>query len=186
MNFQNYYKLVRLNAHLLFLLKWKVFFRNSLCLRIGRNTLLENPKVFPSKTSTIWIGRNTRVRSGCLFELEGGKVIIGDSVKINFGCSINSHNLISIGDYTIVGQNVHFYDHDHLFRHSELLIQNQGMVLGAISIGKNCWIGSNVTILRGVIIGDNSVIAAGSIVRVAIPENSLYVNGSIREVKRHD
>ena len=47
-------------------------------------------------------------------------------------------------------------------------------------VGKDCWIGSNVTILKGVRIGDNTVIGAGCLIRQDIPANSIvYNNGDI-------
>ena len=47
------------------------------------------------------------------------------------------------------------------------------MYTDPVKIGKNCWIGANVTICPGVTIGDNSVIGAGSVVLQDIPENSV-------------
>ena len=52
--------------------------------------------------------------------------------------------------------------------------------MAPIMVGKDCWIGSNVTILKGVRIGDNTVIGAGCLIRQDIPANSIvYNNGDI-------
>jgi len=56
-----------------------------------------------------------------------------------------------------------------------------------VIIGNNVWIGSNVVILKGVKIGDGSVIAAGSLVTKDVPENCLYIEKKqavIREIER--
>lgn len=45
---------------------------------------------------------------------------------------------------------------------------------GSVSIGNNVWIGANTVILRDSIIGDNAVIAAGSVVKGNIPPNTVY------------
>lgn len=52
-----------------------------------------------------------------------------------------------------------------------------------IIVGNNVWIGGNVTVLPGVVIGDNCVIGAGSVVTKDIPDNSLAV-GNPRKVIR--
>ena len=106
--------------------------------------------------------------------IEGdGKVNIGSNVFFNNGCSLSSIKLIEIDDNTIFGENVLIYDHNHKFRKSDSSIKEQGYSLEEVKIGKNCWIGSNVVILKGVHIGDNSVIGAGCVVKDNIPENTI-------------
>lgn len=48
-------------------------------------------------------------------------------------------------------------------------------VSSPVKIGNNCWIGGNVAILRGTVIGDNSVIAAGSVVSKEVPDNAIFI-----------
>ena len=50
------------------------------------------------------------------------------------------------------------------------------MLTGEVIIGKNVWIGANTVILRNTRIGDNAVIAAGSIVKGEVPANSVFVD----------
>ena len=52
-----------------------------------------------------------------------------------------------------------------------------------VTIGKNCWIAGNVTILPGVTIGDNTVIGAGSVVTKDIPANSLAFGNPCKVAK---
>lgn len=53
------------------------------------------------------------------------------------------------------------------------MVSEQGMAIGEVNIGNNCWIGSNVIILKGADIGDNCVIGAGAIISGKIPDNTL-------------
>ena len=46
-----------------------------------------------------------------------------------------------------IGENVKMYDHNHVFEDIDLPIKKQGMKIGEINIGENCWLGANVTIL---------------------------------------
>lgn len=127
------------------------------------------------KGSEIFIGRNFRGRKNCFFNITSGRLIIGDNVFLNRSISINCHSEISIGDNCLFGEGVKIYDHDHSFSDTSKLIKDQGFDSKRVSIGKNVWIGSNVIILKGVSIGDNCVIAAGSIVRNSVPSDTVFV-----------
>lgn len=100
-----------------------------------------------------------------------GKLKIGDKCFFNNNCNIVARNNIDIGEHTILGPNVCIYDHDHDFREHKAY---EGFFKSSpITIGKNVWIGANAVILRGSIIGDNSVIAAGTIFKGNLPSNSI-------------
>ena len=83
---------------------------------------------------------------------------------------------IFIGDNTQFGESVKIYDHNHQYRNLNLSIKQQGYAKGKVIIGNNCWIGSNVVILKDVEIGDNVVIGAGCVIYKSIPSNSLVIN----------
>lgn len=99
------------------------------------------------------------------------KIIIGNDVWLNNNFVIISEGEgIEIGDKTIIGINVEIIDSDfhHLLPDSRM---EKRPKTGKVSIGKNVFIGSNVKILKGVTIGDDSVIANSSIVTRSIPDN---------------
>jgi acetyltransferase-like isoleucine patch superfamily enzyme len=77
---------------------------------------------------------------------------------------------ITIGENCLFGENVKIYDHNHRFK-STSLIKDQGYTTAPITIGRNVWVGSDVTILKGVTVGDNSVIGAGCVISENIPAN---------------
>lgn len=89
----------------------------------------------------------------------------------NNDCSINSNQLIKIGG-VLFGENVKIYDHNHRFNEHKP-IKAQGFSNGAVTIGERCWIGSNVTILKGSEIGNNCVIGAGCVISGKVPDNSI-------------
>ena len=110
-------------------------------------------------------------RKNVCFRAANGELKIGTSF-FNQGCSITALQKIVIGDNCIFAPNVVVVDHDHDFA---FLDKRRGMEFkkSDVIIGDNVWIGANVTILRGTHIGDNSVIAAGLVIKGVIPENSL-------------
>jgi acetyltransferase-like isoleucine patch superfamily enzyme len=105
-----------------------------------------------------------------------GKITIGENCFFNNRCSINCLGSIEIGNDNQFGENVLFYDHNHQHGNVTQLISQQGYSIGKIVIGNNCWIGSNVIILKDVSIGDNTVIGAGCIIHKSIPANSIVMN----------
>jgi acetyltransferase-like isoleucine patch superfamily enzyme len=78
---------------------------------------------------------------------------------------------LSIGDDCIIGQYFSCHPENHYFSDVDQLIRHQGVHRKGIEIGKNCWIGSKVTILDGVTIGDGCVVAAGAVVHQSFPSN---------------
>lgn len=107
----------------------------------------------------------------------GGQINIGKNVFFNHDCSINVEDtILTIGDGSIFGENVKIYDHNHCYKDKSRPIKEQGYACAPVSIGKHCWIGSNVIILKGVTIGDNSVIGAGCVVYKDVPANCVVVN----------
>ncbi len=104
---------------------------------------------------------------------KGGSVVIEKDCFFNNDCSIVSYGKIFIGEGSIFGENVKIYDCNHKFNKPNIPIKEQGFSIGEVTIGKHCWIGSNVTILKGSVIGDNCVIGAGCVISGIVPSNTL-------------
>lgn len=101
------------------------------------------------------------------------RIIIGERVGLN-GTSITSRSRsIQIGDDVMIAANVSILDSDfHVIFPPEGRLTNPGYEFDQdIKIQKNVWIGTRSIILKGVSIGENSVIAAGSVVTKSIPPN---------------
>jgi acetyltransferase-like isoleucine patch superfamily enzyme len=121
--------------------------------------------------------KNIKARRSLRLFADGGLIQIDEGCFFNNNCSINSMINITIGKNTIFGENVKMYDHDHLFD-DQFGVSKDRFKKAPISIGQNCWIGSNVIILKGVSICDNVLIGAGAIVSKSITTNGIYVQGS--------
>lgn len=68
------------------------------------------------------------------------------------------------------------YDHNHCYKNSDVPIKDHGFTVVPVSIGKHCWIASNVVILKEVTSGDNCVIGAECIVYKDVAAGSVVVN----------
>lgn len=120
------------------------------------------------------VGANVICRNFENFHVSSGKLILHDGVFINNSCSFNCMERIEIGSGTMMGEGVRFYDHDHIYTAEK--IEKWQWTTAPVRVGRDCWIGSNVTILKGVTIGDNTIIGAGCLVRKDIPANSVVYN----------
>ena len=117
------------------------------------------------------VGTNVICRNFENFHVSSGKVILHGGVFINNSCSFNCLERIEIGADTMMGEGVRFYDHDHIY--TTETIEKWQWTTAPIRVGRDCWIGSNVTILKGVTIGDNTIIGAGCLIRNDVPSNSV-------------
>ena len=127
------------------------------------------------------VGTNVICRNFENFHVSSGKIILHDGVFINNSCSFNCMERIEIGAGTMMGEGVRFYDHDHIYTAEK--IEKWQWTSAPIIVGRDCWIGSNVTILKGVTIGDNTIIGAGCLIRNDVPANSVVYNDGNLVVK---
>lgn len=133
--------------------------------------------IFDSTASAIHVGNGVQVRDYCYFRSgQNGKLSIGNDVFFNNGCSLNCLGSIVVGNNCQFGEGVKLYDHNHAYTDEQKLISSQGYVVGQITIGDNCWIGSNVVILKDVTVGNNVVIGAGCVIYKSIPADSVVIN----------
>lgn len=153
----------------------KIFFQKCKLIRIPIN--IRNYK-YMSFGKNFVTGRNCRLECYKIND-KTPSLSIGNNVQINDRCHFACVNEISIGSNTLVASNVFITDHDHGNLRESINFQipwkNQKLFSKKVVIENNVWIGENVCVLKGVIIGSNSVIAAGSIVTKNIPKNSLVV-----------
>ena len=133
---------------------------------------------------------------GChLFSSHHGKIEIGNNVKIGSRSQILCVDKVVIGDYTAIATNVTIVDNNNhpinpQYREYMRTTPHNSDARSWIHsdhkpviLGRNCWIGSDVRIQKGVTIGDNSVIAACSVVTKDVPANCIAAGNPAKIVK---
>lgn len=97
----------------------------------------------------------------------GSNMILGEKVFFNFNCVVLDVMEVSIGSRTLFGPNVQIYTATHPLDYKE---RASGLEFAkAIHIGEDVWVGGSVVICPGVVIGDRSIIGAGSVVTRDVP-----------------
>ncbi len=115
----------------------------------------------------VWIGDGTKIRS------HEGVVEIGDKTVMGQECTISAYQRVRIGEECVIADRAMFIDFDHGMVEVERPIRLQGIYKRDVEVGNNVWIGYGACILRGVSVGDNSVIGTNSVVTKDVPANAV-------------
>lgn len=110
----------------------------------------------------------------------GPDIRLGRNVFINQNCTFYDLGGLDIGDDVMIGPNVSIITSGHPLAPSQ---RRAAVVAKPIVIGSNVWIGAGATIIGGVTIGENAVVAAGSVVTKDVPADTL-VGGNPAKVIR--
>ena len=118
-----------------------------------------------------------------LYAKPGATISIGNRVGIS-NSSIYAAEKIVIDDYALIGGDCYIYDTDfHSLDSSQRGSKTEIINTSAVYIGKHTFIGAHSIILKGVSIGDNSIVAAGSVVTKDIPANQVWGGAPARFIR---
>lgn len=154
---------------------WAVFFFNGILARLlywphlrikGRVRLFPGVRFsqieMPSLLQVEFCGANT-IGHSTLFQ-GSGHIVFGRRSLCGPHCIFGSNALITIGEDVLIAGSVSIRDSNHQFNRLDVPIVAQGIRSSPIRIGNGVWIAQGASILEGVTIGDNAIIAAGAVV----------------------
>jgi acetyltransferase-like isoleucine patch superfamily enzyme len=137
-----------------------VFFGRDLELQIGRRGRIRFGRFS-------WIGDGTKIRC------HEGEVVIGAKTVFGQECTISAYQQVRIGEQCVIADRAMFIDFDHGVVEVERPIRLQGIYKRPVEVGSNVWIGYGACVLRGVRIGDNSIVGTNSVVTKEVPANAV-------------
>ena len=115
----------------------------------------------------VWIGDGTKIRC------HEGVVEIGDKTVFGQECTVSAYQRVRIGEQCVIADRAMFIDFDHGVAEVERPIRVQGIYKRDTVVGSNVWIGYGACVLRGVRVGDNSIVGTNAVVTKDVPANSV-------------
>lgn len=113
---------------------------------------------------------------------EDAEIVVGNGNAFSNNISIVAMGKITIGDGCLIGDQVAILDCD--FHEMDPRKRRSGVgPVRPVTIGDNVWLGSRVMVLKGVSIGDNSVVAAMSVVTKSVPANTLVAGNPAKIIR---
>jgi acetyltransferase-like isoleucine patch superfamily enzyme len=173
-------------AHLLARFVWlKLRYRGRLQTD-GLCFICPHVKLEIGRGATLRIGRWAWIGHGSKIRVHEGEVAIGAKTIIGQECTVSAFQHISIGRECLVADRVMLIDFDHGVTEVDRPIRLQGIYKRDVNVGHNVWIGYGACILRGVTVGENSVIGTSAVVPNDIPANAVVGGVPARVIRMRE
>lgn len=150
-----------------------IFFGKKLQIQIGRK-------------GEVRFGRHSWIGDGTKIRCHEGTVEIGRKTVFGQECTISAFDHVRIGDECVIADRAMFIDFDHGVVEVERPIRAQGIYTRPVVVGSNVWIGYGACILRGVEVGDNSIIGTNAVVTKDVPANAVVGGVPARVLRMRD
>lgn len=154
----------------------RVSIKHKHLVSFGKSVFLgEDVEINALSKKGVVLGDNVSVHRGTVIDCTGGirsigeGIVIGNSVGFSPYCYIQVRGKVTIEDNVIFGPNSRIFSENHNFEEKNQLISEQGETRKGVHIKKGVWVGSNVTILDGVTVGENAILAAQALVTKDVP-----------------
>ena len=150
-----------------------LFLGRRLELQIGRSGAIRFGRF-------VWIGDGSKIRC------HEGVVEIGEKTVIGQECTISAYQRVRIGEQCVIADRAMFIDFDHGVVEVERPIRVQGIYKRDVEVGSNVWVGYGACILRGVRVGDNSIIGTNAVVTKDVPANAIVTGIPARVIRMRE
>ncbi len=162
---------------------WNLLVRKKTLLYLRKHVLADRSVVL-SHPEKIKLAFGVKINSYTVLKPGEGWIKVGKNVVIGEHCVFYGNNGIEIEERCIIAPQASIMAGGHkLVKNGKLYFEHPKKDRG-ISLGKNVWIGANATVLSGVTIGDNSVVAAGSVVTKDVPVNTVVAGCPAKEIEK--
>src|SRR5918912_3543093 len=138
------------------------------------------------REAKVVLGRWSWIGHGCKIRAHEGEVRIGAKSVLGQEITISSFQHVSIGRECIVADRAMLIDFDHGVVEVERAIRHQGIYKRDVRVGSNCWVGYGACFLRGVTVGDNTVVGTYAVVNRDVPDNAVVGGVPARILRMRD
>lgn len=161
---------------------------------VDNSTEIRYSQIRYKPKSSLIVGSDSLIEAYIAFEREGAKVLIGHRTFIGGSTVISVAQNIAIGEDVLISWGVNIVDHNsHAIsfskRKNDVLDWKKGkkdwvnVIISPVNIGNKVWIGSNSIILKGVTIGEGSIIGAGAVVTKDVPAWTIVGGNPARVIR---
>jgi len=147
-------------------------------IKIDNNVIVDDNVVLDAKGQDndgirigdgVFLGRNT------ILNCKNGDIILDDNVNMGFNCQIFSANFVKLGKNALIAAYCYFIGGTHTFDRLDVSPLEQKRQSKGITLKENVWLGSNVQVQDGVIIGRDCIIGTSAVVNSDLPDYSIAV-----------
>lgn len=143
------------------------------------------------KAGSLYVAANATLKVDAFDVYAGSRITVNQGAVLslgigymNYDCVIECFNSISIGNNVVISERVVLRDSDnHSIKDVGDRMSDKSAVTAPIVIGDHVWMGMNVTVLKGVTIGEGAIVAAGSVVNKDVPSHCLVGGVPARVIK---
>jgi acetyltransferase-like isoleucine patch superfamily enzyme len=153
-------------------------------IRLGRGLYVGRGAIVKATDGgSMDIGDRTAIAPGAVLNVRGGRLTIGPDGFVGEGAMIVCRQAITIGADALIAEHVTIRDQDHAFTDLKTAIHRQGFVTKPVTLGRDVWLGAKAVVLKGVTIGDGSVIGAASVVNRDIPAMTIAAGAPAKPLR---
>jgi acetyltransferase-like isoleucine patch superfamily enzyme len=135
------------------------------------------------RDAVVHLGRWSWIGHGCKIRAHEGEVRIGAKTVLGQEITISCYQHVSIGRECIVADRTMLIDFDHGVVETERPMREQGIYKRDVRIGNNVWVGYGACFLRGVTVGDNTVVGTYAVVNRDVPDNAVVAGVPARVLR---
>jgi len=142
-------------------------------ISLGSRVFIGQYSYLDGQTSFLRLGNDVHLARFCTLRAGERGITVHDGAGINTRSFVDGNGGVEIGPNCLLSPGVQVLSGNHVIDDPDVPIRFQGTAYGKVTIGKDCWLGTNVIILPGVTVGRGAVVGAGAVVTKSIPEFSI-------------
>lgn len=142
---------------------------------LGNRVFVGQYSYLDGQASILRLGDDVHLARFCTLRAGEHGIAVHEGAGLNMRSYIDGNGGVEIGRNALLSPGVQVLSGNHIFDDPNTPIRLQGTAYGKVTIGEDCWLGTNVVVLPGVTIGRGAVVGAGAVVTKDVPELAVAI-----------